>query len=418
MNERNSSLDIAQPEGSAGRAKPPAEPQYTLKELFDLCLQNIGRIPEDRGIESVSDWKETALVLLRHGLGPLASVVMNKDTASREIVDSLRWARTRAMLIHKTVLNLLSEMDALFQGKQIEYLVFKGPHLYEDLYRDRFPRPYSDVDILVHPKQVNLAVRVLETMGYEVEGGRITRFLMRHGHFHLVLVNRRKELPKIELHWSLVDRANLYRIRDDEVLSRAIRMTVSGMEFSIPCPEDTLIYLAVHVAKHGLLNAAGLHRGYGAEWFCGDVSENRLLWFIDIDFLIKKYAETMNWSVIAERCRNWNCLEDVITTLSVLKVLFPDSSADMALARLGGIEIPGESFLERMLFTERGMKIFERSRKMHRELVFRPARLLFGLELLFPSPVRLKSYYGLRHGWMLPLIYMWHPFHIALKQIS
>ena len=98
--------------------------------------------------------------------------------------------------------------------------------------------------------------------------------------------------PAIELHWSLVDRANLYRIDDEGVLVRAEEYRDGDVSFRALSCEDNLIYLLLHVAKHGLMNPVGLRTGQDPAWFMARGAGNRFIWFCDIDLLLRKLTST------------------------------------------------------------------------------------------------------------------------------
>jgi hypothetical protein len=271
----------------------------------------------------------------------------------------------------------------------------------------------------VRPRNLRRALEILRDAGYEVVGGGLNQFLMRHGHFHLVLDPvANPGFPKIELHWSLLDRANLYHIDDEAVMSRAGELTTEHARFGILSNEDTFLYLCLHVVKHGLLNSIGLRSGHPVEWFCHSNTGNRLIWYIDLDLFLRKEMEHMDWDVLRRRAKEWNVADDVIESLRVMNLLLPDSPARAAMEKLstGAVHtLPNAGGrLDKFLQTPKGARAIDVLMRMDSNFFFRPARLLFLGSLLFPPPRELRTYYG-DTSWPLPLLYIRHPFHMVRK---
>ena len=366
----------------------------------------------------ISDWKCASAVFGRHGLIPLAAEIASKSGAPPDVVEALKRRKYRAALVHTSALSVLGELNRGFRDAGLDYAVLKGAHLYEALYKDLFSRDYEDIDLLVRPCDVDRALPLLAAAGYQPAGGRAAQWFLRHGHFHLALDSDKPGRPRIELHWSLVDRANLYRIPDAEILGRALDFHAGEKAFRVLSPEDTLIYLCLHAAKHGVLNFLGLRQGYPAAWFCGRSTGNRLLWFMDIELLLKKEAERLDWTAVAKRIRDWNVEDEVAECLCVLCVLNPESAAGRALEKLG---LPGENRrpagrMSAALFGSRaGQRLLENVMRMNPTLLFRPVRILVVGRVLFPSPDRIRKFYGTSRKWIVPLLYLVHPWVLLFR---
>lgn len=77
----------------------------------------------------------------------------------------------------------------------------KGPLLGEAIYGDPGRRLSSDIDLLVAPEQLSMAVEVVRALGYGAPADYV-------GHdglplLHFVLPHERGELPPVELHWRI-----------------------------------------------------------------------------------------------------------------------------------------------------------------------------------------------------------------------
>jgi Uncharacterised nucleotidyltransferase len=394
------------------------------EELLSTCLRSAGLVSLRRaGPPRVDDWEEARRAMARHGLTPLAAVALPAGgpwgDVPPPVIESFKRARHRSVITHQNALSVLERIDPAFRRAEVSYAVLKGPHLYEALYADRFPRFYGDIDLLVRRSDLDRALGILADVGFRPSGNALSQALVRRGHFHLVLLPDRAGLPKLELHWSLVDRANLYRMEDETVLARAVDQRAPRGVFRVLSVEDTFLYLCLHVAKHGLLNAIGLRSGHSAEWFCGRHSGNRLLSYVDLDLLLRKEMEGMNWDAVRARAEEWNVGSVVTETLEVMRFLLPDSPAPVALERLGrGAPVrEAGGWLARGLRTRAGVRVVDLLMKMNADLVVRPARLLFLGGLLFPSPGELREYYR-GSPWPLPVLYLRHPWHILRKLLT
>ncbi|MDD5706629.1 MAG: nucleotidyltransferase family protein [Kiritimatiellae bacterium] len=282
----------------------------------------------------VRDWPETERLLNRHGLASLATAVMSPEEISAtvpcDVLARLKRARHQGAIAHQTALRALANIHPRFVREDIPYAVLKGPHLQETLYTPDCPRLSGDVDLLVRRGDLDRAADALREAGYRPAGGALSRFLLRHIHFHLLFLPLDKGLPKIELHWSLVDRANLYRVPDEEVLARAVDLDAGTVRFRVLSREDTLLYLCLHMAKHGVLNAIGLRSGQGAPWFCRKSSGNRLIWCLDVALWLQHEFDRADVDLIHQRATAWNVVPELVESLRVMEVVLPSSPARAA----------------------------------------------------------------------------------------
>lgn len=377
--------------------------------LVEACVRSGGGpYPPARD----EDWQAALRHLTRHGLAPMAAASIDDLPAPPDTVArTFKMARTHAALAHRTAMNVVAELARRFRAAGISYAVLKGPHLYAAYYDANRPRPYGDIDLLVGRQDVDRALAALEEGGYRAVGGAWSRRGMRRFHFHIALRSEKAGHPEIELHWALVDRANLYRIDDEAVLARAETFTEAGVGFRVLSPEDTFIYLCLHIAKHGLLNRTGLRLGRDAAWFCAPATGNRLIWFCDLWLMLRKDGARIDWNVVGERCREWNVTDDIAACLSILEVLLPDSSAG-AIAERFPVEPPAHraTLLDRLVERLATAGSLRKAMDMHADLFFRPARLLFLGRLLFPPPDELCAFHGCRSRWIVPVLYLLHPF--------
>ncbi|MFH0907226.1 MAG: nucleotidyltransferase family protein [bacterium] len=389
--------------------------------LLDLVRLVLGPADVPAAVPQSDVWPGILEAANGHGV---ESIVVDGLVARGELPEELagdaKTQRYRGVLNHVAAVSTLLDAQRALSEKSIAFAVLKGPPLAAELYADPSLRLSADLDLLVRHEDIDAAVAALAEAGYRVHGSAASRRLARRIHFHLVMEPPPgKRHLKVELHWDLVDRANLYRVDARGVFARLRDAEVDGSPVPVPGREDGLIYLCLHAAKHGLFNARALEAGAPASWYCRRASGNRLVWFVDVHLYLAKHAHVLDWAEVRERCSEWNVTDDVTVTLRILDLLLPDSHAARALEAMGHArrEHPAaatgaarhdprrDAFLNRLLEAGNG-------------LVIRPARLLtFGREL-FPSPERMMRYYGSNRRVALPFLYAWHPFHMLRRIVA
>ena len=169
-------------------------------------------------------------------------------------------------------------IDALTEAG-IPVILMKGPALARTVYPDPALRLSSDIDLLVKPKDIPRAERVLEGLGYSCLARNFEN--LRNEDHHDIFIPPGKGLP-IELHWSI---DNTFRMFPEgwleEVFSR--RIPVCSPDFSSETfgHADNLLYLVFHnIFQHHLL---------------------RLDWIFDMSLIMRQIQLPEDWPPIAEQ---------------------------------------------------------------------------------------------------------------------
>ncbi|MBM4148992.1 MAG: hypothetical protein FJ224_08100 [Lentisphaerae bacterium] len=395
---------------SAYPARVTVNPASAIGFVLGCFRSLFGGPRPESGSQESPDWERVLDAAGSLGVLPMLTAAGGAGMPA-VFAAQARKSAYRAALNHDNAMKALGEISKVL-APVAPYAVLKGPYLYELLYRGRYPREYDDVDILIPRSKVREAVAALGAAGYEPVGGRFGMAFLLAAHFHVALDSARKGWPRLELHWSLVDRANLYRIPEEECFERLGRFTVYGVEFGALSPEDEFMYLCLHAAKHGVLNRLGLDRGYAPEWFCAEASGNRLTWYADIGFFLDRHMGSLDWGRMRARIAGWNVGDDVAACLGLLNAFAPGSLATEALARLG---LPHGSAAPAANGRQRVSGSMAWAMRAQPFLLFRPIRLAHCGGLFFPSLRRLLAYHGAKHAWLAPFLYVFHPFHMALR---
>jgi hypothetical protein len=242
-------------------------------------------------IHGALDWPRLLLLAERHGVTPLLFLELEYATGAGRDRDeypppALATLRARASRNTARQLLLVAELrDVLgaFESHGIQAVPFKGPALAAAVYGNVALREARDLDLLVRRADVPAAERVLLERGYRRED-RLTRAAegvqLAHG---CDLELRRPDGLMVELHWAVLHRYFSFPI-ETTCWERLTRASLLGREVPSLAPEDLLLVLCGHGAKH-----------------CWE----RLVWVCDVAALLGRYRD-LDWDEVwrqAERLR-------------------------------------------------------------------------------------------------------------------
>jgi len=174
-----------------------------------------------------------------------------------------------------TIIDLLSQRD-------IMAVPYKGPVLADRLYGHIALRQSADLDIIVQKRDVENAREVLIERGYEPS-------VMVIGANHDFQVesrySERFDRPEsvVELHWAFTNKDVAFPFNLEDLIPRLVEHSVVGRRALVFSPEDSLLILCVHGAKHSWDRL---------EWICGIASLIDGARQLDWDALIDRAIET------------------------------------------------------------------------------------------------------------------------------
>jgi len=116
------------------------------------------------------DWTTLAWKAFDEGIGALLYYHCRNLKLLNRIPDDTRifLARiyTETLLINKNLLKQLDELEKKLSDAGIKVIIFKGAALLNTVYRDVALRPMEDMDLVVHPEQIEELKNVLCIMGF------------------------------------------------------------------------------------------------------------------------------------------------------------------------------------------------------------------------------------------------------------
>jgi len=275
------------------RAIPRREGEFDL-----LCALAIAQLPPER-IQPIAtwnfssvDWSEFLRLAESHGVLPLAArnlIVHEKDHARAlppEVECMLRSGYEANLRRSLWFTAELARIMQHFQREQLRVVPYKGPLLAQLLYDDVGLRTFSDLDFLISPMDFERAKHALSEIGYRPAKDltpAVERLWLRTGYERSFDGAAGRYL--VELQWALLPHfyaVDLYQngLGVEDLLARSGRTVIGGCEMPCLSPEDSLLALCLHTAKH--------------LW-------TRLIWLSDIAATLR--TQTIDYSLVFSRAR-------------------------------------------------------------------------------------------------------------------
>lgn len=153
----------------------------------------------------------------------------------------------RNLFLSACLLQLLN----LLQDQDILAVPFKGPVLAESAYGDHALRHFVDLDVLIHKRDVPRALRLLESNGYrpDVELNSEQNKVYLETEYSFVATSNSGRVM-VEIHWEMTGRYSSFPLDIEYLKDRLEPATLAGKKVFQPSPEDLLLYLCLHGAKH------------------------------------------------------------------------------------------------------------------------------------------------------------------------
>lgn len=297
---------------------------------------------------------------------------------------------------YQEIVNILKALNSA----RIKSIVLKGPAIANTIYGNVALRPFSDVDLLIAKDDLSSVSRILRDLGYVSPEHILPIALYMKYHFNLPFIKKNGHQILIEIHWDLTDRFKHLPMEISKVWDNAKQIAISGVPALIMEPEDLLVYLCHHLDRHGHMNSFFYNQHDGLDFILNDLSSNRLIWFVDIHEVIKKYGKGINWTDIIEKLKKWDKDGCITTSLFLTNCLFPlalDSNVLSALnpARNSSVENLLYKLITRR-YSRKGQEDYiikfykKKILKETKTFQFRPIRLLYlnhrilSLSILFP----------------------------------
>lgn len=259
----------------------------TTAELVLSCLrreednQKVARLK----LFSPAEWEAVAREAERQGVGPLLYHTVKHLNESFKIPAEL-WQDMHnkyivSALSNTRLFNDLEKVFALFEEIRTPVIALKGSHLAETVYNNIALRTMGDIDLLVRLEDIEKIENAFQQAGAESLGYNCAD---SRQHFHVTYHLFEKRL-KVEVHWKLFSSRYTCQIDHEALWKRAEPLKPRQPGVLVLSPEDLLIYICAHTAKHTIYLII------------------RMLY--DILIILKNYEKTLQWPEVAERAKQW-----------------------------------------------------------------------------------------------------------------
>ena len=231
---------------------------------------------------STLNWSEILRLAEHHGVLPLAArnLIEYGRGLPPEIERSLRSAYKANLRRNLWFTAELARIMQHFERRQLRAVPYKGPALAQSLYRDPGLRSFSDLDFLISSADFEPAKQALAEIGYRPAADllpAVERLWLRTGYERSFDSAAGKNL--VELQWALLPHFYAVDLGVEDLLARAGRTVAGGCEMPCLSPEDSVLGLCLHAAKH--------------LW-------TRLIWLSDIAETLR---QTLDYSLVFSQAR-------------------------------------------------------------------------------------------------------------------
>ena len=250
----------------------------------ELAPERIERIANWN--RSALDWSEVLRLAEHHGVLPLAArnLIEHARGLPAEVERTLRSAYETNLRSSLWFTAELARIMQHFERRQLRAVPYKGAVLAQSLYRDLGLRSFSDLDFLISSADFERAKQALAEIGYRPAADltpAVERLWLWTGYERAFDSAAGKNL--VELQWALLPHFYGVDLGVEDLMARAGRTVVGGCEVPCLAPEDSLLVLCLHAAKH--------------LW-------TRLIWLSDIaETLRTQQAQTIDYSLAFAQAR-------------------------------------------------------------------------------------------------------------------
>lgn len=274
---------------SAPISRPVREGVRPEVELFLCCARPhadeaiVARLRQL--LDGALDWEYVARFAESHGLIPLLYHHLHAHAPEKvppAVYASLRDQFQRISALNVYLSGELRRLLKLFAAHEIDAIPYKGPALAAHAYGNIALRHFGDLDIIVRQRDVLRVMKLLLAEGYALYPplNGVQQTLMLRTQCTLPFTRDAHRLI-VEIHWRVSARLFSAPLDEESLWKNARPGTFEGMRITTLAPEDLLLSLCVHGAKH--------------LW-------ERLSWIADIARLVEVDSD-LNWDELLERAR-------------------------------------------------------------------------------------------------------------------
>ncbi|MGP8106612.1 MAG: nucleotidyltransferase family protein [Desulfobaccales bacterium] len=276
--------------------------RFDLPPELRLILSCLRLSPNDLEVQQIeklsrtaSEWHNFLRWVDHHQVAPLVYTNLRRYAGKAVPSSIMRGLRNRfERNAHRGLANALElvRLHKLFQENGISVFPLKGSVLALQVYGNLALRHAGDIDLLVNPRHVDLADRLLRERYCRISPGlHLTPYQQKQYYRlkeHLIYIHDGNNL-RFELHTRLLYNRPYFALDLAQLQERARYLIVANASVPAMSPEDNFLYLCDHGARH--------------YW-------QRLFWLSDLAEIIRQ-----DWVT------DWDLLLTISTTLGISRPL-------------------------------------------------------------------------------------------------
>ncbi|MCH8063813.1 MAG: nucleotidyltransferase family protein [Chloroflexi bacterium] len=235
----------------------------------------------------VKDWGRVVELAQRHRVAavilPQFEDLADRGAVQSDVVEEIRGAAFSDIAVTARLRVALKEILSALGESSVDVIVLKGAALSSLIYDDQSVRPSDDIDLLCKEDSYERVWDILVKLGYETDDSpslphrhsQEETYFERHFYHPDGFVH-------VELH---VDDSIKTGVRPQLAASQWTRVRsiqIDGSPALMLGLEDQVVMLSVHLHRHGF---------------------NRLMWFKDIDLLLRRYGDDLDWEMVLDLAR-------------------------------------------------------------------------------------------------------------------
>jgi hypothetical protein len=250
-----------------------------------------------------SQWPKALALATQHGLFPAVSKRLPAALWEEMpgLGEAVRQTLKRNTCRNLTLLGETVRLLSLLRAAGITAVPFKGGVLGHLAHGNVALRQAGDMDLFVRKSDLKAAIDCLRAAGYRLDAK--WNSALREGHFRFdcecEMVHPGKQMC-VDLHWEFTARNFSLPLPVEEMFGRLQRVRISGADILSFAPEDLLLILCLHAAKH--------------HW-------HRLEWVFTMDAFIRRHP-ALDWAGILQRAGTMHLTRIVATGLRLVRELF------------------------------------------------------------------------------------------------
>lgn len=200
-------------------------------------------------------------------------------------------------------IKLLKEVSENFIQNDIPFLLYKGPLLTHQLYKNIGLRSYADLDVLIRQEDLEKINLLLIKKGFKpkTEGNNFKK-IIRQNH-ELTFINSNQLIHSIDIHWRFIHRffvsANYQYLHDHDLIKN-----IDWLNLSLKTFHDDFLPVALII-----------HHGGSELWL-------KLKYSLDFALLSHHYSRKINWENVDRICQDLKIQNFLYITFAINQHLF------------------------------------------------------------------------------------------------